>query len=184
MNIITKADIYQTAAHTACGQKRKFSGLPYASHPRQVAAFLRMYVDNVTDEMIAAALLHDIIEDTDITADDLRLEFSEEVVRLVVGLTNVTEYLPGTKRPLLKRHARHQINVRRLAAECWKVKTIKLADCLHNIPDIIKNDKHHATIYVPEKRVLLDSALVGGDAGLWQTVDTIISDYYAENSLT
>lgn len=180
MNIVQHAGIYQRAAHDAMGQVRKFSGLPYHTHPEAVLGILCQNVSALSVEMMAAALLHDVLEDTRVTEAALRKEFGDEVTRLVVGLTN-WKPTPGTFGVYLNRAARHRLNVRRLSSECDRVKTIKLADCLHNLPDIIENDPKHAKVYVPEKRILLDEALSGGDFLLWSQVDKVICDYYVAN---
>lgn len=180
MNQVQKAGVFQRAAHSAKGQVRKFTGLPYHTHPEAVLGLLCQNVPGVTEDMMCATLLHDVLEDTDVTEELLLEEFGEEVTRLVVGLTN-WKPKPGTFGVHLNRAARHRLNVRRLAKTCNRVKTIKLADCLHNLPDIIENDPKHAVVYVAEKRVLLDEALIGGDEGLWNQVNAVIKQYYVDN---
>lgn len=179
MNQIQKAGIFQRAAHGAKGQVRKFSGLPYHVHPEAVLGILLQNVRGVTDAMACATLLHDVLEDTDVTQTLLIEEFGEEVNRLVVGLTN-WKPKPGTFGVHINRAGRHKLTVRRLAGEDWAVKTIKLCDVFHNLPDIIENDPKHAKVYVPEKRILLDDALSGGDFGMWAKCDKVIEDYFAQ----
>ncbi|HJS28202.1 MAG TPA: bifunctional (p)ppGpp synthetase/guanosine-3',5'-bis(diphosphate) 3'-pyrophosphohydrolase [Anaerolineales bacterium] len=85
---------YETADRAHKGQKRA-SGEPYVNHCLAVAAILTEY--RVPAEVIAAGLLHDTVEDTDLTLDDLRKEFGDEVARLVDGVTKLTT-LPRVSR--------------------------------------------------------------------------------------
>lgn len=97
------------------------SGVPYVFHPFHVA-------EQMTDEIsCCAALLHDVIEDTDITAEDLRREgISEEVIRVVLMLTHDDSepYLDYVKRIKAEPHAR----------------AVKLADLTHN-SDVTRFDR-------------------------------------------
>ena len=65
--MVVEAKMFATAAHAAIGQKRKYSGDDYIVHPQRVAAIVEKH--GGTDEMIAAAWLHDTVEDTDVTPD-------------------------------------------------------------------------------------------------------------------
>jgi len=170
-----RANIFQMAAHAACGQKRKFSGDEYYTHPQAVAHILRIHVPQVTMAMILAAYLHDTVEDTKVTFAMIDLLFGSDVARIVRGLTNV-------KQPGMNRAAQKRFDAARIAAEEWDVKVIKLCDRLHNLPDIIANDPAHARVYVPETRYLLDTALVGVHDVLWNKLDAIIKKYYEENA--
>ncbi|HVV89596.1 MAG TPA: HD domain-containing protein [Solirubrobacterales bacterium] len=83
--LIARALAKATAAHA--GQIRNGSGgLPYIEHPRMVAATLagRGY----PDEILAAALLHDVVEDSDTTVEDLRGEFGDAIADLVAALSD------------------------------------------------------------------------------------------------
>lgn len=167
MHIIAKADMFQQVAHA--GQVRKFSGLPYHTHPQAVSRILRSHVPQATDEMVAAAMLHDVDEDT-AAGPLIRLYFGHAVADMVVGLTN--RKVPGLNRAQQKQH-----DADRLSRQDDFVKTIKLCDRLHNLPDIIENDPKHAKVYVPETRYLLDTALDGAHDVLWNKLDKIVCDY-------
>ncbi len=83
-SLITRA--YERAADAHLGQSRK-SGEPYSTHPLAVAMLVAdLGLDDVT---IAAALLHDAVEDTEITLPDVELHFGPEVARLVDGVTKL-----------------------------------------------------------------------------------------------
>src|SRR6185312_654913 len=84
LSLVSRA--YTIAADAHAGVERK-SGEPYITHPVAVAAILAdMQMDA---ETIAAALLHDVPEDTTITLDDIRNQFGERVARLVDGVTKL-----------------------------------------------------------------------------------------------
>jgi guanosine-3',5'-bis(diphosphate) 3'-pyrophosphohydrolase len=107
---------------------------PYINHPLEVA---RILVDEggVTDpEVIAAALLHDTIEDTETTPDELRARFGERVTDLVLELTD-DKALPKETRKLLQiRHAPHKSAGAAL---------VKLADKIANVRDIVDRPPAH-----------------------------------------
>jgi (p)ppGpp synthase/HD superfamily hydrolase len=83
--LIARALAKATEAHA--GQIRNGSGgLPYIEHPRMVAATLA--ARGYPDEVLAAALLHDVVEDSDTTVEDLRAEFDDEIADLVAALSD------------------------------------------------------------------------------------------------
>ena len=86
---------YQVADQAHGGQVRK-SGDPYISHPISVAIILvGMGMDT---DCICAALLHDVVEDTAVSLDDLRKSFGEDVAIMVSGVTKLTNMPLSTKR--------------------------------------------------------------------------------------
>src|SRR5436309_14525576 len=118
---------FERAATAHHGQHR-LSGEDYVNHPLEVAAIL---ADLELDaETIAAALLHDTVEDTNLTADEVKREFGPEVARLVDGVTKLG-------RLTLRTDQQQQAeNIRKMMvamAEDLRVVLIKLADRLHNM---------------------------------------------------
>lgn len=69
------------------GARRKFTGLPYITHPAAVAALVQEYVPRASDDMIAAAWLHDAVEDTYATSDEIAFFVGDVVAALVIELT-------------------------------------------------------------------------------------------------
>lgn len=174
MNMIEKAKLIATVAHGALDQRRKHSGIAYINHPQDVVNVLENECFHATRRMIAAAWLHDVVEDTAITIDFIRQEFDTAIARIVWGLTN--------RRPEnMNRQQRHSYNSGRLGGCANDVKTIKLADCIANMRDIVREDPKFAPVYLAEKRLLLDEALVGGCPVLWAIADKIIVEYFAAN---
>jgi GTP pyrophosphokinase len=120
---------YVFAANRHQGQIRR-SGEPYFTHPLTVAWILaEMELD---EETIAAGLLHDLLEDTPTTAEELEFEFGPEVARLVVALTKMADFESSYS----SREATEAENFRRLllaSMDDVRVILIKLVDRLHNM---------------------------------------------------
>src|SRR3989440_2522083 len=118
---------FERAATAHHGQHR-LSGEDYVNHPLEVAAIL---ADLELDaETIAAALLHDTVEDTNLTADEIETEFGAEVARLVEGVTKLGRISIRTDQQ------QQAENIRKMMvamAEDLRVVLIKLADRLHNM---------------------------------------------------
>ena len=153
--------------HRSIDQRRKYSNEPYEVHPIAVAAIVRSV--GGTDEMIAASFLHDSAEDTNAKIDDILREFGPLVASYVNGLTNVAVPSDGN------RAARRKINDAHTASQCPEVKTIKLADCIHNVSDILKQDVKFALVYRQEKRDLLPY-LIEGDQTLYQRLEKMLNN--------
>jgi GTP diphosphokinase / guanosine-3',5'-bis(diphosphate) 3'-diphosphatase len=124
-DLLNRAYVYAMRAH---GEQKRASGDPYFSHPLQVAAILTdLKLDDAT---IAAALLHDTIEDTDATRAEIDKLFGHEIGHLVEGLTKLK------KLDLVSKEAKQAENLRKLLlaiADDVRVLLIKLADRLHNM---------------------------------------------------
>jgi len=114
---------YQYAKEAHKDQTRKFSGLPYFSHPKGVARIVKECCE--IEHMIIAALLHDVVEDTNITMEDIIEEFGSGIASIVEELTSdsVKQKEQGKKHYLLNKI----VNMSKEA------RIIKLADRLHNI---------------------------------------------------
>ena len=123
--LLNRAYVYAMRAH---GEQKRASGDPYFSHPLEVAAILTdLKLDDAT---IAAALLHDTIEDTAATRAEIDAMFGRDIGTLVEGLTKLK------KLDLVTKEAKQAENLRRLLlaiADDVRVLLIKLADRLHNM---------------------------------------------------
>lgn len=150
---------FARAAHAAAGQRRKYTGEPYIVHPAAVAELVRSVPH--TPQMVAAALLHDVVEDTPVTLEQVRDEFGPEVAEFVDWLTDVSRPADGIRR------VRKDIDLRHTAKAPPAAKTIKLADLIDNTITISRHDPGFWKVYRREKLALLD-VLKEGDPTLWQ----------------
>jgi (p)ppGpp synthase/HD superfamily hydrolase len=91
-----RALAFATAAHASIDQRRKYTNEPYIVHPIAVAKLVKTV--SHTPEMVAAALLHDVVEDTPITSEEVRAEFGPIVGELVDWLTDVSRPGDGNRR--------------------------------------------------------------------------------------
>ncbi|MBL8632238.1 MAG: bifunctional (p)ppGpp synthetase/guanosine-3',5'-bis(diphosphate) 3'-pyrophosphohydrolase [Myxococcales bacterium] len=123
--LIDRALVVSATAHR--NQARKGSQVPYIIHPVHVALLLLRH--HFPDEVIIAALLHDVVEDTSTSLSELRAEFGEEVARLVAAVseqkTEGTEPLPWK--------VRKEAQLRKLQHADRHIAAIKTADALHNL---------------------------------------------------
>ncbi len=134
-DLLNRAYVYAMKAH---GNQKRASGEAYFNHPLEVAAILtEMKLDDAT---VAAALLHDTVEDTDTTHQEIEEKFGKEIASLVDGLTKIS------KLDLVTKEATQAENLRKLLLAMSKdvrVLLVKLADRLHNMRTLahVKPDK-------------------------------------------
>ena len=147
-NIVERARVFATAAHAAVGQTRKYTGEPYVVHPIEVSELVASV--NGTEAMVAAALLHDVLEDTEVTVDLLEEQFGSKVADLVLWLTDISRPKDGN------RSARKALDRQHSAAAPAAAQTIKVADLISNTRSIVAHDPGFAKVYLEEKRLLLD----------------------------
>jgi len=147
---------YARSAHR--GQTRKYTGEDYIVHPINVALAVSAEYDD--KHMTCAALLHDVLEDTEVTFTALRTFLhgimkpmsAERVLQLVVELTDVY-----TKEafPHLNRAHRKRLEAQRLAKVSYDAQCIKLADIRDNQESIVQHDPKFAKVFMSEKEFLL-----------------------------
>ena len=124
-DLLNRAYVYAMKAH---GSQTRASGDPYFSHPLAVATILtELRADPAT---VATALLHDVVEDTDVTIEDIKEVFGDEIAQLVDGVTKLSQI---EHRDQASKQAE---NFRKLVvamADDVRVLLVKLADRLHNM---------------------------------------------------
>ena len=108
-------------------QERKGSRVPYIIHPVHVAILLMRH--DFPEEVIVAALLHDVVEDTTLTIEDIARDFGPEVARLVAAVSE--QKLEGTE--LLPWRHRKEAQLAHLQSADRHIAAIKTADALHNL---------------------------------------------------
>lgn len=154
-----KALAFATTAHASIDQRRKYTGEAYIVHPIAVAEIVRSVPH--TPEMIAAALLHDVVEDVPwVRVVDVAAEFGSRVAGLVGWLTDISMPEDGN------RAARKALDREHIAKAPPAAKTIKLADLIDNTSTIKERDPDFWKVYRLEKLALLE-VLKDGDATLW-----------------
>ena len=165
MTIVERARVFATAAHAAVKQVRKYTFEPYIVHPTEVASIVASVPH--TNEMLAAAYLHDTVEDTGVSIVDIQVEFGNEVASLVGWLTDVSKPEQGN------RAVRKAIDREHTAMAPAAAQTVKLADLIANSRSILAHDPAFAKVYLEEKRMLLE-VLTRGDATLMARARSIV----------
>ena len=165
-DLIQRAKAFAIHAHR--DHKRKYTGVPYHTHLEEVANIVASVTSD--EEMIAAAWLHDTVEDTATTIGDIEAAFGSTVAHLVWHLTDVSKPSDGN------RAARKAIDREHLSHAHPDAKTIKLADLISNSADIVVNDPKFAKVYLGEKYLLLPF-LKEGDPTLFKTASDQVDLY-------
>ena len=153
---LTKILKFATDAHQ--GQKRKYSDEDYITHPIEVAK--RVNYKHGSEPMTAAALLHDVLEDTKVTHSEMRaflhtvysIQIAERILSIVVELTDVYTH---ESFPNMNRKERKSFEALRLAYASDDAKKVKLVDIEHNSESILKEDPKFAKVFLQEKEELL-----------------------------
>jgi (p)ppGpp synthase/HD superfamily hydrolase len=129
------------------GQMRKFKKAPYIEHPQEVVKILQQYTNNET--IICAAYLHDVLEDTETSYQEIILSFNIQVANIVLELTSLKEKaLEMGKAQYLTTKINHMSSEARL---------IKLADRFHNVSEIEKSPKDFSLKYAKETAFILQN---------------------------
>lgn len=155
-DMLETPEAFATKHHA--GQERKYTGLPYITHPLAVRALVATVPH--TQAMLDAAVLHDVVEDTAATLEEVELLFGPDVAELVSYLTDVSTLDDGS------RAIRKELDRQHLAGASPNAQTIKLADLIHNTSNIVDNDPVFARVYLGEKALLLQ-VLTKGDPKMY-----------------
>jgi len=145
--VVEKAHEFASMAHGKINQRRKGSGEPYIEHPAGVVFLLKSW-GVYDEETLAAAWLHDVVEDTESTLEDVRVEFGNSIALIVDGVTNVVPTKINTREWRAEQERNH------FSKSCAKAQMVKVADILHNSVNIVDVSPHFAEIWLTEK--LLD----------------------------
>lgn len=156
-DLIKQARSFATQAHQRIGHRRKYTRQPYEVHLKAVAQTVSTVTDDA--EMIAAAWLHDTVEDTSATHYDIEQAFGKQIRQLVYELTDISMPSDGN------RAMRKALDRQHLAQASARAQTIKLADIIDNSRDICTHDPEFSRIYLHEAGLLL-KVLEHGDARL------------------
>lgn len=139
--VFERAAVFAAAAHQ--GTTRKGGRIPYLSHPVEAAAIVSEMTDD--EDVIAAAVLHDVVEDTDVTLEDLKVYFGERIAGLVANESeNKRRNLPPESTWMLRKQ--EMIDFLRTRAD-RNAKMLALADKLSNLRSIARDTVHYGDAF-------------------------------------
>lgn len=145
MTMYEKAVTLAIEKHT--GQVRKFSGEPYVEHPIRVAQIVLKYKESHSIDILrTVAVLHDTVEDTDLTIVEVEEMFGIEVAAMVEELTTPAHITKKEKGEYLKKKMTHMTS--------WGL-VIKLSDRLDNVSDLRHTSKQFRQSYIKETRAII-----------------------------
>lgn len=127
MDILEKALLAASKSHE--GQYRKNTDIPYITHP--VAVGMILLKSGYSEEIVAAGILHDTVEDTPLTLDEIKREFGSNIAEMVEGSSEPDKSLSWKDRK------EHTIEFLKTASE--EIRAVVCADKLHNIRSIIRD---------------------------------------------
>ena len=123
--------VFQFAAQAHTDQRRKGRRLePYINHPAEVASLIAEATGGTDANLLAAALLHDVVEDTEYTADDIRSRFGDDIADLVAAVTDDKGLAKAERK-------RRQIEKAPKLSD--RAKLLKIADKTSNLRSIVKS---------------------------------------------
>lgn len=147
------------------GQIRKYSNEPYIVHPIEVAEIV--WLAGGDENQICAALLHDVVEDCEVSLVTINKIFGDDVAQLVDDLTKKTTSADGN------RSVRKLMEEKRLANISPRAKMVKLADLISNTKNIKESDPSFARVYLNEIESLLTVLKDGGS--LWEKANSQVN---------
>ncbi|HYC40257.1 MAG TPA: HD domain-containing protein [Chitinophagaceae bacterium] len=171
---LNKVTAFASQAHA--GQQRKFAPEPYIVHPIRVMELCRQYSNDIS--VLSAALLHDLLEDTPVTRDEmdvfLRTVMSEkdaaQTVQMVVELTDV---FIKKNYPEWNRRKRRKMEAERLSKISAGGQTVKYADILDNSLDIVNVENDFAKKYLEECLEILHAMQKGSRPLYERALETV-----------
>ena len=131
-DLLDRAIIF--AVHAHAGTERRGKGFPYIVHPMEAMEIVATVTND--QELLAAAALHDTVEDTDVTVEQIRAEFGDRIARIVAAESDTFE--PGVSEEE-SWHSRKQEAIDRLAAAPRDTKIVALGDKLSNMRAIARD---------------------------------------------
>jgi len=159
--------VLRFARDAHAGQIRKYTGEDYIEHPIEVSLIVKRHGGSLPMQL--GSLLHDVLEDTKVTEDELWIFLSEvkeltpdEMSLTYLYVTELTDEFTKLKYDKYNRKCRKLMEAERLGEVSYGAQTIKYADILSNTPSIRDLDPGFAKTYLQEKKVLL-KMMIDGD---------------------
>jgi len=169
--LVQKAREFASDAHGRHEQVRRYTNEAYIVHPQAVVERVAIVLPDPI--VLAAAWLHDVVEDTDVALIEIEQHFGGDVALLVEQLTT------GPHPAHLSREQRKQKDRKQLQDACQAAQTIKLADIIDNTYTIAQRDPEFASLYLPEKKSMLQ-VLILGHPKLFAVAEKIIEEGLSE----
>jgi (p)ppGpp synthase/HD superfamily hydrolase len=132
--MVSLEEIKMFTIHAHEGQVRKYTGEPYVEHCFAVAENVFISMKEPTPDLVFSAYLHDTVEDTDVTQEEIQQKFGDKVAEYVWYLTKPPEFVGN-------REQRKTLDRARLAAAPPELRMVKICDLMHNAPSIKEHDK-------------------------------------------
>ena len=151
-------NVYKFAVEAHGDQKRKYSGEPYIAHCQRVMQECWVYTDD--DTILAAVLLHDVLEDTPVDKEELHqflksVMYEEDAAKTLQLVVDLTDIYIKEDYPQLNRRARKKKEAARMKDIHPDAQMVKYADIIDNAVDITENDVGFARKYLHEVKDIL-----------------------------
>ena len=170
VGLILKAIRFAAEKHT--DQRRKDSkSSPYINHPIQVAEMLWTVGEVRNETLLVASILHDTVEDTGTQPDEIRAEFGEEVIALVLEVTDDKS---------LPKQVRKQLQVESAPHKTRNAKLLKLADKICNVHDILTSPPDDWSLERRQEYLLWTERVVAGLRGVNNRLENHYDELLAE----
>ena len=154
-----KKNVLDFAVKAHAGQTRKYTGDDYIVHPMAVADMVEKHGGD--EVQVCAALLHDVVEDTTVTFDDIRDNFGGDIAIMVRWLTDTSKPSDGNRR------IRKGIDAKRLAEAPAEAQFVKLADLIDNSSTIFRFDKPFSKQFHKEMTHLVEVMTKVHGSSMW-----------------
>lgn len=173
-DVLKKVRDYADKAHG--NQQRKYSPERYIVHPVRVMELCRPHTDKLP--VLAAALLHDVLEDTPVTKERLReylltLMVEEEANETVLLVVELTDIYTKTAHPRWNRKKRKRKEAERIQKTSGDSQTVKYADIIDNCREIVQHDPDFAKVFLRECKNLLTVMQKGNETLYRLAIDTV-----------
>ena len=151
-------EIIRFTDHAHGEQKRKYTDERYIVHPIRVMQTVQQYTNERS--VLAAALLHDVLEDTPVTTDQIKNFLIKHIShadadRALILVIDLTDVYTKKAFPRLKRKHRKELEFRRLGKAHPDAQTIKYADIMDNSVNIVTHDPDFGRVYLEEAQLML-----------------------------
>lgn len=172
--IIEKVKMFADEAHG--DQMRKYVDERYIVHPIRVMQNVREYSQELP--LLAASLLHDVLEDTDVSPEGLKyfldsVMTQEDADKTFMIVKELTDEFVKDNYPKLNRRTRRTKEAERLAEASPNAHTVKYADIIDNVNDISHHDKDFALVYIRESKQLLSHITKGNPELYARALDVV-----------